>query len=224
MVLFRKFPICVIGCCCFIAGCVSIPEETPSIVFPPKEGIYHKVRTNETIWRISKMYNVTIEDIIRSNNIPNVAHIEKNQLLFIPGTSSQQGVREQTPEKTEVFSVGFEWPLKGNIISYFGERRGLGVNQGVDIEAAAGDDVHAAQEGRVVVSDYVAGMGHTVILEHQENLYTVYTNNAVLLVKTGNAVKKGTPIAKVGKNGKLAFLHFEVRKNAVADNPLYYLP
>ena len=57
------------------------PADQPGTT---QRGIYHKVQKGETFWRIAKAYQVDIDDIVRSNNIPNVARIEENQLIFIP--------------------------------------------------------------------------------------------------------------------------------------------
>jgi len=84
--------------------------------------------------------------------------------------------------------------------------------------------VSAAREGRVVFADYLNGYGNTVILDHSDDFFSVYAQNSVLLVKLDDVVSKGTPLAQAGKNAGSAFLHFEVRKNSVATNPLYYLP
>jgi lipoprotein NlpD len=63
-----------------------------------------------------------------------------------------------------------------------------------------------------------------VIVYHLDGLSSVYAKNSKLLVKLGDAVSQGQPIAQAGQIGKTAYLHFEIRKNGLADNPLYYLP
>ena len=77
------------GMTVLVSGCVTLEtqEEIPIKEARPikRDGIYHKVRSGETLWRIAKTYNVPIGDITRSNGIPSAAKIEKNQLIFIPG-------------------------------------------------------------------------------------------------------------------------------------------
>ena len=63
-----------------------------------------------------------------------------------------------------------------------------------------------------------------MILDHADGFYTVYANNAKLLVKVNEYAAKGRPVALIGKREQLAYLHFEIRRNSVEDNPLYYLP
>ncbi len=208
-----------------VAGCARVPPQLPQV--PPsgvkeeeKTGVYHKVRSGHTLWKIAKTYGVSLEDIILSNNIPDVARIEENQLVFIPGATSIQEI----PVSKELIAGEFVWPLKGQIVSYFKSLNGRRLNQGIDISAKEGEAVMASANGTVVFADYLNGYANTIILEHVGGYRTVYAQNSLLLVKNGDVVKKGSPIARVGRKGRLAFLHFEVRKNSTADNPLYYLP
>jgi murein DD-endopeptidase MepM/ murein hydrolase activator NlpD len=69
------------------------------------------------------------------------------------------------------------------------------------------------------------GYGNLVILKHADMLATVYAHNRELLVKEGQAVTRGQPIARSGQTGKASapHLHFEVRKDSIARNPLGYL-
>ncbi|MDP2653879.1 MAG: peptidoglycan DD-metalloendopeptidase family protein [Candidatus Omnitrophota bacterium] len=213
-------------------GCavVQSPSDEPIALPPrqdqpkppaPQKGIYHKVGKGETIWRIANAYHVKIDDIIKINNIPNVAHIEENQLLFIPGAGSSVAVPVDEPIPQE---KDFIWPLQGRVLFYFGDRKGSYLSKGIGIEAAEGQDVAAARSGRVVFSDFLGGYGHMVILDHLDGFLSIYSQNQESLVKVGDRVSQGQPISRVGKNGGNSFLHFEIRKNASADNPMYYLP
>ena len=98
------------------------------------------------------------------------------------------------------------------------------INKGIDIQANGSDTVCAARAGRVVFADHLNGYGLTAIIDHSDGYYTVYSQNEKLNVKLNDIIPQGQPIAQLGKNGELASLHFEIRKNATADNPLYYLP
>ena len=74
--------------------------------------------------------------------------------------------------------------------------------------------------GTAIPGDY----GNTVILDHLDGYFTVYSNNARILVNLGDVVLKGKEIAQIGRRNDLAALHFEIRRNSIEDNPLYYLP
>src|SRR3989338_6733447 len=136
----------------FLSGCATVPKGTLPAAAVPKEGVYHKVNSGETLWRIAQLYHVDVQDIVRTNQIPNVAHIERNQLIFIPGTDVQKDLvvgKETTP------AVEFLWPLKGKIISYFGDQHNRWINKGIDIQSEEGKIVSAAREGDVVFADYL---------------------------------------------------------------------
>ncbi len=198
----------------FAGGCVSI-ENKPFPGTPPPQavpqGVYHKVQPKETLWNIAKAYNVNIEDIIRANNIPNAAQIEKNQLIFIPGATE---VKETSPVSSGASSGAAEsefiWPVKGRIINYFGEQRDFSLNNGIDIQSSAGEIVSASRSGRVVFADYIPGYGFTVILVHNDGYYTVYSQNSSLLVKLGDDLAQGKPVSRCGPQGDVAFLLFVV--------------
>jgi len=214
----------------FAPGCVSLETQEEisltDIKIPPisrerEHGVYHKVGEGETLWRIAKTYDVAIGNIIRINNIPKAAKIEHNQLLFIPGADAIRAIVLDTDES----QAEFIWPIKGKIIKYFHQRQKNGeIHKGISIQAQEGDTVRAARTGRVVFADYLSGYGQTVILDHLDGLYSVYARNAKLLVKLNELVLKSSGVAEVGASDHLAYLHFEIRKNSVEDNPLYYLP
>jgi len=213
-----------------ISGCATAPKKetppvktpAPAVVEKPK-GIYHKVSKQESLWRIAKTYNVGLDEIIKANNIPNAAVIEENQLILIPGATEAEKVTvESRPPDGK--SDEFAWPLRGRIISYFNDVKGHNVNRGIDIMATEGEDVKAVRDGKVVMADYLNGYGYTVIIDHFDGFYSVYAHASDLLVKLNDLVTRGTTIGHLGKSGRTAFLHFEVRKFEQANNPLYYLP
>ncbi len=209
----------------FITGCATTEHQRATDIKPvveaKKEGFYHKVEKGQTLWRIAKAYNVPVEDVIKINNIPNAGAIEVGQLILIPGADE---IKVVAPYSVDTNKDEFSWPLKGKIISYFNDSKGGSTNRGVDIEAEEGSPVKAAREGKVVLSDYLSGYGQAVMIDHGDGFISVYSHNVKLMVKLGDQVYKGDPIAEVGRTGKKSFLHFEVRKGVQAVNPLYYLP
>jgi murein DD-endopeptidase MepM/ murein hydrolase activator NlpD len=109
--------------------------------------------------------------------------------------------------------------------------RGYGVRQGqrhdgIDIAAPEGSTVQAAAPGEVVYTGRQSGYGVIVILQHPGGLVTLYAHNSAVLVKEGDRVEAGTPIARVGQSGRTTgpHLHFEVREGTKPRNPLGYLP
>jgi murein DD-endopeptidase MepM/ murein hydrolase activator NlpD len=117
------------------------------------------------------------------------------------------------------------WPLKqGRVSSKFGWRRGR-MHKGIDIAAKKGTPIFTVEDGVVVRSKYVRGYGRLVEIKHSDMYSTRYGHNSKNLVKAGQKVKKGQMIALVGSTGRSTgpHLHFEIRQNGVAINPIKYL-
>lgn len=207
-----------------MTGCVSLQiQEEIAIqerVKPARQGIYHKVKKGETLWRIAQSYGVSVNDLARSNSIPKAAKIEKDQLVFVEGAIKVLDIALGADHSSNEFI----WPIKGKVIQHYHERYGNAINKGIGIKARVGDQVKASRTGRVVFSDYLSGYGYTVILDHSDGFHTVYANNSKLFVKLGELVLKNSVLARVGHNRNLAYLHFQIRKKSIEDNPLYYLP
>jgi septal ring factor EnvC (AmiA/AmiB activator) len=121
------------------------------------------------------------------------------------------------------------WPVRGQIIREFGEEsRGNNtsiINNGIDIAVAEGTSVKAVEEGEVVFSDRYGGQGKLIIIDHKNGFFSVYAYNSELLVSRGETVTKGQTVAKSGKTGSAIqpSLHFELRKDGRAVNPMNYL-
>lgn len=122
--------------------------------------------------------------------------------------------------------LALEWPVKGPILSRFGDPKGDIVNKGIDIQASFGSPVRAAQEGHVsFVSERLKGFGRIIVLDHRDGFQTVYAHNSENLVRSGEFVKAKRVIARLGSSGRAAtpYLHFEVRRNYRPVDPLKYL-
>ena len=110
-------------------------------------------------------------------------------------------------------------PVAGKIIRGYDAKK----NQGIDIAAAAGSSVKAADAGTVtVLSSDTNGKG-IVIIRHAGDLLTVYVGVSGMVVKKGDKVKRGQEIGKVAP-GDPAFVHFEVRNTSKQSfDPVGYL-
>lgn len=203
--------------------------------------ITHVVQPGETIFRISKQYNVPVQDIVRVNNIQDVSGVKVGQALKIPAQqeSSAQMIKAAAPQ-TEVASApdrgkeevqraeasGFIWPVEGKVIAEFGRQSGGLYNDGINIEAPAGAPVKAAADGTVAYAgNELQGYGNLVIVRHKNGWLTAYAHNEKLLVARGEAVTQGQVIAHVGATGKVdkPQLHFGVRQGKEARDPLQVL-
>jgi murein DD-endopeptidase MepM/ murein hydrolase activator NlpD len=118
------------------------------------------------------------------------------------------------------------WPVEGRVLSGFGNRRATHVHQGLDLGVPRGTPVRAAAAGRVVYSGRMRGYGNVVIIAHENRIETVYAHNRSNRVGKGERVGRGQLIAESGASGNATtpHLHFEVRENRRARDPLRYLP
>ncbi|WP_334072117.1 MULTISPECIES: murein hydrolase activator EnvC family protein [Paenibacillus] len=98
---------------------------------------------------------------------------------------------------------------------------------GIDLAAPQGTDIHAAEGGVVIVAEWWSGYGNTVIIDHGDNVWTLYGHirNGGIKVEKGQQVKRGEKIAEVGSTGNSTgpHCHFEVRINGNPVDPMPYL-
>jgi lipoprotein NlpD len=214
------------------AGCSATIQE-PMVSGP---GIVHQVRPGENLYRIGKAYGISPRELARINDLPNPDRVAVGRRLFIPGGKRVLPVNVITPKRAIAdapeprdFPSGhgiFIWPLaNGTLTSTFGPR-GESFHDGIDIGAPPGSPVHAAREGHVIYSDTLRGYGNVVIVEHDGGYATVYAHNEENLVHAGDPVRQGDTLARLGNTGRTSGpnLHFEVRKDNIARNPIYFLP
>ena len=121
----------------------------------------------------------------------------------------------------------FLWPVKGTVISHFGTIGKGRTNDGINIKAALGTNVKAADKGTVAYAgNELKGFGNLILIKHDDGWITAYAHNDRLFVKKGQRVARGEKIATVGSTGGVNTpqLHFEVRSGKKALNPTAYLP
>jgi lipoprotein NlpD len=128
------------------------------------------------------------------------------------------------PAKPAVAESGllWQWPAAGKVIEPFAEGR----SKGIGIAGAEGDPVLAAGDGEVVYSGSgLRGYGNLVIIKHSDDFISAYAHNRQILVKQGQAVRRGQKIAELGKTDTTTpKLHFEIRHRGKPVDPLRYLP
>ncbi len=121
---------------------------------------------------------------------------------------------------------GFRWPVRGRVISKFGTKPNNTRNEGINIAVPEGTGVRSAEAGVVAYAgNELKGYGNLVLIRHQNGWVTAYAHNSELMVKRGDAVRRGDVIARAGKTGsvKTPQVHFEVRQGATAVDPMKYL-
>jgi murein DD-endopeptidase MepM/ murein hydrolase activator NlpD len=118
---------------------------------------------------------------------------------------------------------GFVWPVAGAVVSPFGWRWGR-MHEGIDIAAGYGAPIAAAASGTVIYAGYMGGYGNLIIVDHGGGVATAYAHQSSFAVG-GGTVSQGQTLGYVGCTGHCygPHLHFEVRVNGSAVDPLGYL-
>ncbi|MCF8001869.1 MAG: M23 family metallopeptidase [Halanaerobiales bacterium] len=188
-----------------------------SLLILPVKGLLYKIGPGQNIESIAENFNIDSSVIREANNISPREKVNVDRLVLIPGVKPEFGYKDRL-EKMLVA------PINGRISSYYGKRWGR-IHEGVDYAVNTGTSIRAAGAGRVVYSGWSNGYGYTVIIEHRKGLRTLYAHNSKLLVHSGEWVERNEIISKSGNTGNSTgpHLHFEVRINSRAVNPLNYL-
>jgi septal ring factor EnvC (AmiA/AmiB activator) len=116
-------------------------------------------------------------------------------------------------------------PVMGRVMHAFGQSRLGGLNwQGWLIEANRGTDVQSIAYGRVAYADWLRGYGLLMIIDHGDDIMSLYGHNESLLYDVGDWIQPGTVISTVGENpGNDQGLYFELRNNGKAVDPAVWL-
>jgi len=171
----------------------------------------------------------------KRESLRNVAESKKEFLHEVAGLAqasaslaaqiqSAQSSNSYSPGDTSPSAAGFIWPVNGPVTSGFGMRWGR-MHEGIDIGVASGTPIHAAASGRVVYSGWMDGYGNLVAIDHGRGISTAYAHQSSIAVGNGQTVSQGQVIGYVGCTGHCfgPHLHFEVRINGSAVDPLGYL-
>jgi murein DD-endopeptidase MepM/ murein hydrolase activator NlpD len=215
-----------------------------------QRGAMHHVHPGETLWRISRTYDLPLESILRENALEDPSQLEEGTLLFIPGAERElrvpaageapvarvQARLSHRIGPAEIPRAGLHaldpaahgellsWPAPGVLISGFGARE-RDQHDGIDLACPEGTPVRAALDGVVLFAGEQRGYGNLVLVAHEGDLVTVYAHNSENLVRKGERVSRGGEIARVGHTGNATgpHLHFEVRVSAHPHDPLGFL-
>ncbi|MBE9476596.1 MAG: peptidoglycan DD-metalloendopeptidase family protein [Proteobacteria bacterium] len=214
------------------------------------EPIRHVVEQGETAYSIARLYGVSVTALASWNGLDRNLSVRTSQQLLIPvaedGTvqSAVLAPVDKTPEppsakkplptavetatipespdlaanRTPAGASGkLLKPVNGKVLRGYSSG-----NEGLDIAAATGTSVKAAESGEVALVSKSTGQNIIILIRHPDNLYTVYSNVADVSVKKGQKIKRGQTIAKVGK-GDPSFVHFEIRRGTESVDPVPYL-
>lgn len=220
------------------------PGQKLSIL--PSSGVTYKVKKGDTVAKIAASYGIESTEIKSWNGIDDDSALQIGNQLFIPGgkivtpvapkpkpvavvpkASAPSSV--QTPSASDADMV---WPAATHYISQpYGiwSRVSGGTHSGVDLAAAVGTLIYAADDGIVTHAGCGASCrksyGLYIDIDHGNGLMTRYGHTSKLLVAVGDQVRRGQVIAYMGSTGLSTgpHLHFEVRKNGRYVNPMPWI-
>ncbi len=171
------------------------------------------IESGDSLSEIALRHGTSVEALKNLNGLDGDV-LNTGATLLLPPASS----RDVTPS--------IIWPLTGPITSYFGPRQLLGMtyHYGLDIDGETGDPIVAAMPGTVTYSGWQGGYGYLTVVE-ADGVEYYYGHASELLTQVGRQVDAGDVIAKVGATGRAtgSHLHFEIRINGQAVDPLPYL-
>lgn len=131
-----------------------------------------------------------------------------------------------TPFRPRAFSDNFEKPREALITAHYGDKRTLNGKKttqhyGLDLDGSTGDEIRAANDGRVVMVRDCYTSGNTVLVDHGAGLITSYFHLSKFLVKAGQEVQRGELLGLVGKTGRVTgpHLHFGAHIGTLWVNP-----
>ena len=210
-------------------------------------GYYHRVAKGETMYRIAKAYDVEIKQIVRANNMRDASFLREGQFLLIPGRTRRRAIDQRpgvgrrtvspqirTAPRVTNLNGRFIWPIKDSrnrqILRPFGKRNQKR-NTGIHIAAPLGSEVLSVAAGQVVYAgDGIEGFGNTVIIRHDDEIFSIYSHLQSYLVEPKQDLNQGQLIGRVGRAKhrlfakQESFLHFEIRERTIPVNPQNLLP
>jgi LysM repeat protein len=227
----------------------ATPVQTGTLQKGP-EPIRHVVEQGETAYSIARLYGVSVTALASWNGLDRDLSVRIGQQLLIPvaedGTVQSAvldpiGKTPEPPSAKKPLPAAVETatipespnlaadrtpagasgkllrPVKGKVIRGYSSS-----NEGLNIAAATGTSVKAAESGEVALVSKSTGQNTIILIRHPDNLYTVYSNVSDVSVQKGQKVKRGQNIAKVAK-GDPSFVHFEIRRGTESVDPVPYL-
>ena len=188
---------------------------------------YYKVRPGDTLTQIAKRYGQNVNTLVAWNNLPNASQIEVGQVLRVRRHVASRNTATQQRQATAVTPINrlsLQWPTD-NASSSIIQRYNGTTSKGIDIAGTQGQQIRSAAAGTVIyVGEEVRSYGKLILISHNDYTITAYAHNDTLLVQKDQKVQAGQVIATMGNSDSDSVkLHFEVRLNGKAVDPLPYL-
>lgn len=202
------------------------------LIVPPVDGIYYTIAAGDTLEKLAKTYQTSIEKIVgfEANALEEpYALVPGQQIMLVDGRkkvvpSNYYPMTSvgKAPSGAPTGSGRFAWPTQGML-----SQRYWSGHLGIDIASRTGTPIRAADDGYVVMAGRDTwGYGNQIVIDHGNGFWTRYAHLQKISVKAGDVVKKGQQIGTMGSTGRSTgpHLHFEVIQGGVRRNPQGFLP
>lgn len=179
----------------------------------------NEVQDLEGIIETQNVYIDGLKEMVSGGEIPKDFTSKQTNISNDASSLASANVKTEGKTSKKLENIYLSPPLKGTISSGY---LSVADHLGVDIVASADSPISSILDGIVVSSDWNIETGHSITLQHSDNIISVYKHNERLLKKTGDKVKQGESIAIIGNTGKLTsgpHLHFELWFNSNSVNP-----
>jgi lipoprotein NlpD len=229
--------------CFMLGGCASNASRKAPQTYTVKRG--------DTLYSIALRYGLDYRDVARWNGIGRGYVIYPGQKLKLyPSSPQSRSAAARKPSTTQPAKTGkasapsagtrsgtkptparapagppmkWQWPVTGGTPTLTSRPNG---GYGLTISGRLGDEVRAAEAGRVVYTGSgLLGYGQLVIVKHNDTYLSAYGHTQAVVVREGDQVRAGQRIATMGAGPQGApMLYFEIRINGEPHNPLQFLP
>ena len=221
-------------------------ERLPRASIVPRQSVrapsIHIVAKGETLHAVAWRYSLDYRNLVKWNRLddPNLIFVGQKLRLTAPAKPKPQStiaaIEKRKPVKAKTntsaaklkrqtaagLPIKWVWPTQGKSQSATYDSR----TKGIEIRGTKGQAVKAAAPGSVVYSGSgLRGYGELIIIKHNDTFLSAYAHNDARLANEGSRVNAGETIAHMGStDAKDVMLHFEIRQNGKAVDPLKFLP
>ncbi|RPD37484.1 M23 family metallopeptidase [Candidatus Liberibacter solanacearum] len=185
----------------------KIPLPNKCLLFPPYNNSLHLNNCIE-----NKSSNSSKKNISHTRKIPKY---KKNNPKKSGNIAPAFKVKNNQNK-----SEGYLWPVKGNIVNFVKN------NNGIDVLVPPNTPIRAAKDGIVIyVGNDLIELGDMILIRHDNEMVTVYSHINTPYVQKGQKVSRGHTIgiSRISDDKKISKVHFELRQNAIAVDPIAFL-
>lgn len=188
-----------------------------TLIILPISGVKHVVKSGETIQGIAKLHKGDLDEVLQYNNLTKTSKLSIGDIIIVPDgelVTVSAGTKKTTSSKTNystpTYSGYYMRPMVGGI-----KTQGIHGHNGVDLASSFGANILSSANGEVIIArtGYNGGYGTYIVIKHSNGTQTLYAHLSSLSVSSGDTVRQGQIIGKMGSTGKSTgvHLHFEIR-------------